>query len=139
MQSNVKDSPWIPRGFRAAGAINILGILLFSRGFDNPVLSEWQPQVFSTFGQGAVILWGLAYLAVAHSYRHVKWLVAVFCLEKLVYGGVWIAWMAENSADLPTLLAASPLAGIFFTIYGPNDLFFALFFGWVFLRVHRGE
>lgn len=135
MTSIDKASSWVRRGFLAAGAVNILGILLFSKAFTNPVIAAWDPLVFSTFGQGAVILWGLAYIAVARSYRDVKWLVAVFCLEKLVYGGAWLVWIARHGSRLPEVFESSRLAGTFFTIYGPNDLLFALFFGWVFFTV----
>ena len=80
---------WIPHGFKLAAAINIFGILLFSKGLTNTYLAELDPQVFSTFGQGCIILWGLAYLAVAERYREVRWLVAVFTVEKLVYTGAF--------------------------------------------------
>ncbi|MEM7584252.1 MAG: hypothetical protein AAF560_12765 [Acidobacteriota bacterium] len=129
------DSPWIARGFQLAGAVNIVGILLFSLAFTNPHIAEQSPQVFSTFGQGAVILWGLAYLACAHCYRAAKWIVAVFAVEKLVYFGTWVAWLSGRGAEFASVFEVSPLTGAFFAIYGPNDLLFGLFFGWVFFRV----
>ena len=128
-------SPWIKTGFQLAAAVNVAGILLFSEGLSNAYLAELSPQVFSTFGQGAVILWGLAYLAAAGCYRQAPWIVAVFCLEKLVYAGTWVAWMAEHGSELGAVFGKSPLTGAFFAIYGPNDFLFAVFFGWVFLKV----
>ncbi len=130
----MSDSPWIARGFQLAAAVNILGILLFSLAFTNPRIGELSPQVFSTFGQGAVVLWGLAYLACAGCYRSAKWIVAVFALEKLVYFGTWVAWTLERGSELTSIFETSAVTGVFFTIYGPNDLLFGLFFGWVFFR-----
>ena len=127
----------VTKGFQLAAAVNILGILLFSKGLDNAYLAELSPEVFSTFGQGAIILWGLAYLAVAESYREAGWIVAVFCLEKLVYAGTWIVWMADHGSQLSTIFETSPLTGAFLAIYGPTDFLFAVFFGWVFLRVRK--
>ena len=44
------ESPWITRGFILAGAVNIFGILLFSKGLTDTYMSELDPQVFPTFG-----------------------------------------------------------------------------------------
>lgn len=130
---------WISRGFKLAGAVNILGILLFSKGLTNTYLSELDPQVFSTFGQGCIILWGLAYIAAAGSYREARWIVAVFVVEKLAYVGAWIVWMADHASELPAIFEVSPLTGTFLAIYGGNDLLFALFFAWVFLTVNKQD
>ena len=141
-------SPWIHRGFVAAGAVNILGVLLFSKGLTNAYLSELDPQVFSTFGLKVIIVWGLAYLAVGRCYREayptgsgqaVRWVVAVFTLEKLLYFAAWVIWMSKHRSDLGAIFEASPLTGTFYVIYGPNDLLFAVFFGWVFWRAGRTE
>jgi len=131
------DAPWIRHGFVAAGAVNILGVMLFSKGLTNTYLSELDPQVFSSFGLKVILLWGLAYLAVAKTYRAAKWIVAVFALEKLLYFAAWMIWMSAHRADLPAIFEVSPLTGAFFAIYGPSDLFFALFFAWVFFRAHK--
>ncbi len=48
MTSPMPDSPWISCGFLAAGAVNVLGVLLFSKGFTNAYLSQLDPGVFST-------------------------------------------------------------------------------------------
>ena len=53
-----------------------------------------------------------------------------FALEKLVYVVVWFNWISENS--LAQLYAKDLFAGVFYSIYGPNDLIFMLFFAWVF-------
>ncbi len=131
------DSPWIKRGFQLAAAINVLGVLLFSKGFTNAYLSELDPHVFSRFGLLVIIVWGLAYLATAGCYRQAKWIVAVFAVEKLLYTGAWVLWTSRH--DLGAVFERSPLTGAFYAISGPNDFLFALFFGWVFLKVHRQQ
>ena len=131
------ESPWITRGFLLAAAVNVLGVLLFSKGLTNTYLSELDPQVFSTFGLVGILLWGLAYVAMHESYREAKWVVAVFAVEKLVYFGAWVLWMTDHGSELSSVFKTSPLTGTFFVIYGPNDLLFALFFGWVFLKVGK--
>ena len=112
----------------------MLGVLLFSRGFTNEALIARSPVVFSRFGLVCIVLWGLAYLAVARRYQHVPLLVAVFAVEKFVYAGTWIGWMARFGSELPGLFRESPLAAVFFAVYGPNDLLFAVFFAVVAFR-----
>ena len=119
-------------GFRAAGLINVGGVLLFSRAFTNDALNEADPVVMSNFGLLMVMVWGLAYISVAHSYEKVSWLSAVFSLEKLVYTAVWVLWIFNN--ELGTLYSKDLFAGIFFTIYGSIDFVFMLFFGWVYFQ-----
>ena len=43
---------------------------------------------------------------------------------------VWLTWISQNS--LAQLYAKDLFAGVFYSIYGPNDLIFMLFFAWVF-------
>ncbi len=132
------SSPWIRHGFVAAGAVNILGVMLFSKGMTNDYLSGLDPQVFSSFGLKVIMLWGLAYLAVAGCYREARWVVAVFALEKLLYVAAWVIWMSEHGSELPVIFETSPLTWTFYVIYGPNDLLFGVFFAWVFFRARKG-
>ena len=134
----MNDPHWIPKGFLLAAAVNVFGILLFSQGLTNAYLRELDPQVFSIFGLLCILLWGLAYVATAKIYRQAKWLVAVFAVEKLVYFSAWVLWMSRYGSELPIIFEMSPLTWAFYVIYGPNDLIFAIFFGWVFFKVHRG-
>src|SRR5262245_42978988 len=124
-------SPWVTRGFQAAAFVNVAGILLFSLGFTNQALIARSPVVFSRFGLVCIVLWGLAYLAVARTYDQVPLLVAVFALEKLVYAVSWIDWMWRFGSEWPRLFSESPLTALFYASYGPTDLVFALFFAWV--------
>ena len=105
-------------GFIAAAMMNIGGVLLFSRAFTNDAINQADPVVMSNFGLLMIVVWGLAYLAAA------------FAVEKLVYVVVWGLWMANHS--LGAVYEQDLFAGVFYSIYGLNDLAFMLFFGWVF-------
>jgi hypothetical protein len=131
--------PSITLGFQAAGLVNVAGVLLFSLGFTNASLVAWSPVVFSRFGLVCIVLWGLAYLAVARSYTQVPLLVLVFALEKLVYTATWVDWMRRFGSEWPRLWSESPLTAVFYAIYGPNDLLFGIFFAWVALGTPRAS
>lgn len=127
-------APGVTLAFQVAGLINVVGVLLFSWGFTNATLTARNPVVFSRFGLVCIILWGLAYLAVARSYHHVPLLIAVFAVEKFVYTGTWLSWMYRFGSELPRLFSDSPLTAVFYVIYGPNDLLFGTFFAAVAIR-----
>jgi len=129
----------VRQGFIAAGIMNIGGVLLFSRGLSNQVMLQVDPVVMGLFGLVMIMVWGLAYLAVADRYDQVPWLVGVFCLEKFIYASVWALWMAAHLDTLGTIYDQDLFAGIFYTIYGINDLVFALFFAWVFWTMRNNE
>jgi hypothetical protein len=124
----------ISKGFILAGLMN-LTVLIFSRGFTNETIPAFDPAVMSNFGLLMIVLWGLAYMSVAKNYQAVKWLVAVFAVEKLIYGYVWIQWMLDNS--ISEVFEKDMMAGTFYAIYGINDILFALFFLFVFFRVSK--
>ena len=120
----------IRNGLIAAGLMNIMGALLFSRALTNTAIFEADPVVMSKFGLIMIMIWGLAYIGAATITSGIKWLAAAFAIEKLVYVVVWINWQLDNS--LAQLYSKDMFAGVFFTIYGANDLLFLLFFVWVF-------
>lgn len=122
----------IQKGFILAGLSNIFGVLVCSKIFTNDVMMATQPGVMGLFGLVSIVLWGLAYIAVSKNYAHVKWLVAVFVIEKLAYVLAWLSFITSNS--LSSVYEQDLLAGVFYTIYGANDFAFMLFFGFVFLR-----
>ncbi len=124
------NEKFVKIGFISAALMNIGGVLLFSRLFTNAAINEADPVVMSNFGLLMIAVWGLAYLGAAGVTSGVKWLAAVFVLEKLIYVVVWLMWLSQNS--LVSLYAKDTLAGIFFSIYGLNDFIFMLFFAWVF-------
>ena len=86
----------ITGGFVLAGAFNVFGMLVVSRLFTNPLLSATDPAVFSWLGHVVIVLWGLAYWAVARSYRHVPYLLLVFFIEKMVYTTTWLLWLMHR-------------------------------------------
>lgn len=123
----------ITKGFIAAGAANIAGVLISSRLFTNAVIPQTDPAVMSNFGLLMIVLWGIVFLSVAKKYATLKWLVGAFVLEKLIYGITWTHWMAHN--DLSAVYAKDTMAGVFYTIYGVNDWIFFIFFTFVFIRL----
>lgn len=127
----------IKQGFIAAGVMNIGGVLLFSRGLSNETLKQIDPVILGNFGLVMILVWGLAYISVAGIHGQVRWLTGVFAIEKLIYGTVWAMWMSENTGQMASIYAQDVFAGIFYTIYGVNDLIFAIFFGWVFWNTRR--
>ena len=125
----------ITRGFVLAGAVNVFGMLVVSKLFTNSLLNSTDPAVFSWLGQVAIVLWGLAYWAVAQQFRHVPYLVIVFFLEKMVYTVIWLLWLVQNGDSLTSIASEPLMTAIFFGMYGAGDLAFGLFFGWVALKV----
>ena len=122
----------ISKGIIAAGLSNILGVLIFSRFFRNTYLNEAEPVVMSNFGLLTIIVWGFAYISVAIHYKKVPLLIFVFAVEKLIYSGVWIYWQLTH--DIGQLYQKDMFAGIFYSVYGINDLFFMVFFIFVFIH-----
>jgi|GEM_PF-208166 len=137
MTINQHPRRWVTIGFLLGGAVNVLGTLLVSAGFTNRALTSLDPVVFSNFGLVAIMLWGLAYVAVSRSYQHVPWLVLVFALEKLVYTILWIKWITRFGDQLPGIASQVPLTAMFYRGYGLVDFSFGVFFVCVALAVLR--
>lgn len=123
----------ISKGFVLAGLMNITGAGICSRLFTNETIPEFDPTVMSNFGLLMIMIWGLAYISVAEQYDKVKWLVAVFAVEKLIYGIAWIKWLSNH--ELSAVFEEDVMAGVFYSIYGLNDWMFCLFFLFVFVRL----
>lgn len=132
--TDIKKNPTTVKGFIWAGVMN-MSVLVFSKFFTNDILNQFDPEVMSNFGILMIVLWGLAYIAVARSYTTVRWLVGLFAIEKLCYGYHWISWMSSN--DLAEVYEKDVLSGIFYAIYGINDLLFCCFFLYVFIKLMR--
>ncbi len=128
---------WIAPLLYLGGVLNLIGILVATRGLTDPLLGELYPQVLGRTGQIGILLWGLAYISVARNVVHVPWLLAVFTLEKLFYVGTWGAWVMYSPTELSGLFQEDPLVGLFMTVYGANDLFFALVFGLAFVSCRQ--
>ncbi|SDY67403.1 hypothetical protein [Hymenobacter psychrophilus] len=125
---------FIRNGFIASGLVNILAVLLLSRGFTNTVIPETDPVVMSNFGLLMIAVWGLVFLAVAPRYWHVKWVVGAFVVEKLIYAVVWFRWITTH--EVAAVYARDLFAGVFYSVYGLNDFLFFLFFTAVFYQLH---
>ncbi|MFV8354496.1 hypothetical protein [Flavobacterium sp. XS2P14] len=131
---NIKKE-YLTKGFILAGLMNISGVLLFSRFFSNTVIPEFDPQAMSNFGLILIVIWGFSYIAVSQNFDQVKWLIAVFMIEKLIYATHWTKWILDNK--ITDVLEKDKMAGIFYVIYGINDWMFFLFFLFVFISVAR--
>ncbi|MDO9554242.1 hypothetical protein [Rhodonellum sp.] len=122
----------ITQGFIISGLMN-LTVLVFSRGFTNSTIPEFDPVVMSNFGLLMIVIWGLAYMSIAKNYHKVKWLVGVFAVEKFIYGYIWIQWILNN--NLSDVYEKDTMAGLFYSIYGINDWIFFVFFLLVFIKI----
>lgn len=127
------NSKVIKYGLILAALVNIAGVLTFSKLFSNTAINEADPVVMSNFGLVMIMVWGLAYFAAAMTKGSIRLLVSVFAVEKLVYVCAWVYWLATN--NLFTLYETDLFAGIFYTIYGLNDLLFMVFF--IKVAMHR--
>lgn len=116
----------IKLGLLAAAFANISGVLLFSKVFTNYAINIADPVVMSNFGLVMIIVWGFAYAATVFIKGNIKAILAVFAVEKLVYVVMWVKWLIASS--LTAVYTEDILAGIFFTVYGLNDLLFMLLF-----------
>ena len=125
----------IRKGFIIAGLSNILGVMICSKAFTNDVMLATQPDVMGYFGLISIMLWGFAYISVCKSYNQARWVVGVFAIEKLAYVIAWLSFITSRS--LSSIYEMDLLAGVFYTIYGVNDLIFMLFFSFVFLKQER--
>ncbi|MDF1660985.1 MAG: hypothetical protein P1V97_04405 [Planctomycetota bacterium] len=127
---------WVTKGFVLSGIMNIVGVLLATHGFTaHEDVMKWDPGAFSLLGLVCIPIWGLTYIAVAKHVAKLPNIALVFFIEKLVYITNYAIWISERSGDLPAIYEDSLLPGVFFTIYGANDLIFGLFFGIVFLKL----
>lgn len=124
-------------GLVVAGLVNVVGVLLVSRGFTNPYLGTLFPELFSNWGLACIVLWGLAYVSVARSAPQVPALLAVFAAEKVFYAASWLWWQAGHAAQMPVIWATDPLVGFFYAGYGPLDLAVGLYFASRWLRYRR--
>jgi uncharacterized membrane protein len=127
----------IKKGFVLAGLMNVMGVFTFSRMFSNPVIPQFDSNALSNFGLLMIVIWGMAYISIAHNYYKVKWIVLVFAVEKLIYGIHWTNWITNN--DLSDVAEKDKMAGVFFAIYGVNDWIFFLFFLIVFIQLVRSK
>ena len=127
---------FVKNGLIAAALMNIGGVLVFSRAFTNVAINHADPVVMSNFGLLMIVVMGLVYLGAAAINANIGSLAAAFAVEKLVYVVTWVTWFSKNS--LAQVYSMDTFAGLFYSIYGMNDLVFMLFFVWVCWSQRRG-
>lgn len=120
-----------------SGIMNISGVLVLSKFFTNAVINEADPVVMSNFGLLMIVVWGLVFIAMAPKWEYLKWVIAVFVIEKFIYGFLWIKWLINN--DLSLVYKQDTFAGLFYTIYGLNDWLFFIFYLVVFVYLCRNR
>lgn len=120
-----------------AGAVNIVGIFIFSLGFTNTFLGELLPSVFSSFGLVSILLWGVAYIAVSDRAEELPAVLFVFAFEKALYAVSWAAWIMNPNNSLTLVFQKSALTGMFFTFYGPIDFLLGVCFAVIGLRAWK--
>lgn len=125
---------YIKNLFYLAGAINILGTITLSRFFTNESLVQIDPSIVSNSGLVLIIVWGFAFIATSNYYHKNKWIVGVFAIEKLTYVFMWCYWYFTKDYTLSSLFELDFMTGFFYATFGLNDLFFLLFFSFVFYR-----
>ncbi len=123
--------------FYLSGFINIIGTIVFSKFFSNETLINADPIVMSPFGLILITVWGLAFIAVASTYHKNKWIIGVFAIEKLSYVLAWGVWYSKN--EILPLYDKDIFAGLFYSVYGLNDLLFFVFFIYVFFNIHKSS
>lgn len=123
-------------GFVLAGFTNIFGVLGFSLGFQNELISSYYPQVFSNFSLAMIIVWGMAYISVSTEHPRASRLLFVFFLEKMIFAGTAVYFWFVMKPDFMMMWEESIATTLFFIIYGINDLIFGFmfFYAWITYR-----
>jgi hypothetical protein len=81
-------------GFIAAGLMNIIGVLVFS---EYSVILSFRNDLKPCQILVNDCSLGFAYIAaVAKQFYQLKWLIAVFTIEKLIYATHWTNWILNN-------------------------------------------
>lgn len=126
MMKRLRPNDFAQRVLIAAGAVNILGVPLFSRLFSNELLNAVDPATMSNFGLVMIMVWGLLFLALAFNASNGPLVFGALAIEKLCYVVAWTKTMLAT--DIGALLRQDALTGVFYAVYGLNDLAFAVLF-----------
>jgi hypothetical protein len=51
----------------------------------------------------------------------------VFCIEKILYSAHWVCWILAHGDSLGSLYETDFQSGLFYSVYGINDILFAVF------------
>ena len=121
----------------SAALINTVGVLLLSKGLSNSTLMETDPILFGPFGLCMIMVWGGCYYACADSAHSNPKIGLIFTLEKMIYVGMWMMWITDDTPSLDSLYQRDLFAGLFYTIYGVIDFSYALLFGYTAYKSYR--
>ena len=61
----------------------------------------------------------------------------MFCVEKILYSAHWVCWILAHGDSLGSLYETDFQSGLFYSVYGINDILFAVFFAYAFLRASK--
>ena len=106
--------------YLVAGLLNTLGLLIFNGFYTNESLTK-EP-IFMIESQILIHLWGFVYIAASQKYDDLPWINLILSVEKIIYFVFWCIYI-PNHANTGNILT-----DIFYTIYGPVDLIFAVVF-----------
>ena len=70
---------------------------------------------------------------MAWHYRRLPQVMLILALEKVIYVVVWIEWISRN--DIDNVFDKDFLAGIFYSIFGVNDMLFLIAFIYIYSRI----
>jgi hypothetical protein len=126
MTGHTSPSRWMTLGFFAAALFNIVGMLVHTAGFTSYPAAALIPSLFGPDGCLLIVVWGMAYGAVARRWDQVPALCGVFAAEKLFYTFSWVRFWQSTSVDevFRDHADAAPLL----LAYGVGDGLFGLMF-----------
>jgi len=138
-------------GFYFSGAVNLLAPLIHSHLFRSRTLARFYPQLFSTEGLIAIMVFGLVMIAVGlgnnadlqlrQKISNAGGYAALALVgEKVFYVASWLWFMYALQGKVKIRLAFQEdfLAGLFYAFYGLSDFLFGLYFLSVWIAFHHG-
>jgi hypothetical protein len=117
------------------GLLNTIGILVFSKCFTNEVIIAYHPSVMSNFGLMMLMPWGLLMFVMAWHYNKLPKVILILALEKIIYVVVWVKWILRN--DLRSVFEVDLMAGIFYSVFGVNDMLFFIAFVYIYFNTKQ--
>ena len=123
--------------FYSAGIMNVIGLLLFNNFYyDAGVIENELPDVFSSFSQILIQLWGLAYIGTAKHWKRMSFLCFVFFIEKMLFSYIWASYILNETNRNKVVNSIANMerlqANLFLLLFGVNDFFF-----WICIWVRR--
>lgn len=117
------------------GLSNTIGVLVFSRFFTNEAIAYFHPKVMSNFGLLMLMPWGVLMFIMVRYYKILPQLLLILALEKIIYVVVWVKWILHN--DLRSVFEVDLMAGIFYSVFGVNDMLFFIAFVYIYFNTKQ--